>query len=291
MNNERKTNGTSVPTDMRVSSVNIYTLLVLITLIGIFYYDTLAWLVNSWLNNVYYSHGFIVPIISGFIIWKMRKELLDIRVEPSQTGIVALIVGIILYSIGVMYNARFLSGLSLVTTIFGTMLYIFGWEFVNKIKFPIAFLLLAIPVPFVDIVAPPIQTMSAILATSAANILGFSVTRDGLLLHTPTTTFEVALECSGLKSIISLLTISVIYAFILEGRLLMKYTIVLSSIPLAIIGNVLRIISIMVVEMIYGLDTALNFHDPADIMLFSVALLGLFIVGRCFGRLKFKEIF
>lgn len=267
-----------------------YLIITFIGIIGIFYYNTFKWLIESWMYNAYYSHGFIVPIISIYIIWRMRKELIDVNKREYPKGLLVFITGLILQGIAVLYVIRFLSGLSLIITIFGTLLYIYGWEFINKIKFPILFLLLAIPLPFIDIVAPPTQTISAVASSSLANILGVPVKMDGLLLNTPKGSFEVALECSGLRSILSLLTLSVIYSFMLEGGLLMKYTIVLSSIPLAMMGNILRITSVLVVANIYGKDVAVNyFHDFSSLLLFSVSLIGLFLIGRLFGRLKFKK--
>lgn len=268
-----------------------YLLLIFIGTIGVFYYNTFRWLIESWLNNPYYSHGFIIPIISLFIIWRMRKELTNTERKESQKGLIVFITGLILQGIAVIYVVRFLSGLSLVITIFGVLLYIYGWEFIKKINFPIMFLLLAIPVPFVDVVTPPIQTTSAVASSNLANMLGIPVKTEGLLLNTPKGSFEVALECSGLRSILSLLTLSVIYSFMLEGGLLMKFTIVLSSLFLAMIGNILRITSVLAVANIYGKDAAVNyFHDVSSILLFSVSIIGLFLIGRLFGRLKFKNI-
>ena len=265
----------------------------IITFIGIilaFYYNTFKWLVESWMNNAYYSHGLLVPIISIYIIMRMRKELINVERKESQKGLIIFISGLILQMIAVLYVIRFLSGLSLVVTIFGIVLYLYGWEFTNKIKFPILFLLLAIPLPFIDTVAPPVQTISAIESSNLANILGVPTETDGLLLKTPAGSFEVALECSGIRSIISLSTLSIIYAFILEGSLLMRLIIVLSSIPLAVAGNILRITSILGIANIYGKDVATNyFHDISSLLLFGFALIGLFLVGRLFGRLKFKK--
>lgn len=267
-----------------------YLLLLLIGIIGIFYYDTFGWLIESWTNNPYYSHGFLVPVISLYFIWRARKDLAYVEKEEFQKGLMVFLVGLILQGIAVMYVIRFMSGLSLVITIFGTLLYIYGWKFTKKISFPIMLLLLAVPVPFVDTVAPPVQTISAVTSAGLVNMLGIPIERDGLILNTPKGSFEVALECSGLRSVISLLTLSIIYAFILEGGLLMKSVIVLSSIPLAIIGNILRITSVLGVANIYGEDTAINyFHDLSSLLLFTVALIGLFLIGRLFGKLKFRR--
>ncbi|VVB94656.1 Transmembrane exosortase (Exosortase_EpsH) [uncultured archaeon] len=270
----------------------IYLVLAFIGIIGIFYYNTFVWLVGSWQNNIYYSHGFLVPLISGYIIWSMRKELTAIEKKQSQAGLALFTGGILLQGIGIMWTIRFLSGLSLVVTISGIILFMYGWEFIKKIMFPILFLFLMIPVPFVDVIAPPLQTVSAIGTENLAYFVGIPVQRDGLILQTPAGAFEVALPCSGLRSVISLLTIGVIFAFILEGGMLMKLIVIASSVPLALAGNILRITSVLEVANKYGTEVAMNYFEGfSNLILFSIALLGLFMVGRCFGRLRLKKIF
>ena len=269
-----------------------YILPVFIALLGIFYYDTFGWLIGSWINNDYYSHGFLVPVISGYIIWSMRKGLAETEKKEFQGGLMLLVAGILLKVIAMMWTIRFLSAVSLLLVISGVILYLFGLEFMKKIRFPILFLLLMIPLPFVDTVAPPAQTISAVASSNLANLIGMPVHRDGLELHLSTGTFEVGLACSGLNSIISLFTIGVVFAFIIEGGLFMKSIIILLSIPLALAGNIIRITSVLAVASIYGQEAAIKyFHDFSSLLLFSVALSGLFLAGRCFGRLRFKKIF
>ncbi len=222
---------------------------------------------------------------------RMRKDLVNTERKESQEGFIVFIVGIILQGVAVLYGIRFVSGLSLVITILGVVLYMYGWKFINKVKFPILFLLLSIPLPFIDILAPLSQSFSAIESSNIANMLGVPTIRDGLLLKTQAGSFEVALECSGLKSIISLLTLSVIYAFMLEGGLLMKLIIILSSIPLAIIGNILRLVSILIGANIYGKDVTMTYlHNSSDVILFVIVTIGFLSIGTLFGRIKFKKI-
>lgn len=269
-----------------------YILILFIAMFGIFYYNTFGWLIESWISNPYYSHGILVPIISGFIIFSMRKELGAIEKKQSSAGLAIFAAGIMLQGIGVLYTVRFLSGISLLVTLSGIILFLFGKEFMRKIMFPVIFLFLMIPLPFVDVIAPPAQTISAFASSNVANFLGIPVQRNGLVLNIPAGSFEVGLPCSGLNSIISLLTIGALFAFMLEGGALMKFTILISSIPLALAGNIMRITSVLAVANAYGQEKALSyFHDFSSLLLFSIALLGLFLVGRCFGRLRFKKIF
>ena len=149
-----------------------------------------------------------------------------------------------------------------------------------------------IPVPFIYMTVSPAQTISVIWAANAANFIGIPTIRDGLILTMPAGAFEVGVECSGINSMISLLTIGIIFAYILEGSNLMKATVLISTIPLALAGNILRITSILIVANKYGQEAAINyFHDFSSLLIFSVALIGLFLVGRCFGRLRFKKTF
>jgi exosortase len=149
-----------------------------------------------------------------------------------------------------------------------------------------------IPVPIVYMITSPAQIISVISAANMANLIGIQTVREGLLLTTQAGAFEVGVECSGINSLISLFMIGIIFAYVLEGSNMMKATIIISTIPLALAGNILRITSILVVAGKYGQDAAINyFHDFSSLLLFSVALIGLFIVGRCFGRLRFKKIF
>lgn len=270
----------------------IISIIVVSAVIGVFFYSTLQWLVISWLNNDYYSHGFLIPLISGYIVYNMRDDLKKIEKKQTQEGLFVFMAGITIYGIGSLNTVRFISGLSLIVTIFGLILYLYGWKFINKIKFPLAFLIFMVPLPIIDIVASPAQTIAASGSFDIARFIGIPIQRDGNQLILPTGTFEVAVECSGLNSLISLLSLGAIYAFILEGGLLMRLTIFFSAIPIAMSGNILRITSVLIVGYKYGTDVAEGyFHQFSSLVLFSVALIGLFTVGRIFGKLKFKKIF
>ena len=270
----------------------IFYIIFFIAIMGFFYYDTLSWLMISWINNPYYSHGILVPVISGYIIWNMRKELYSVEKNQSLVGLAIFIMSFILHSISVHWTIYFLSGISLVMAITGAILFLFGGEFLKKILFPILFLFLMIPIPFVDVITPVLQMNSANISSSIANFIGIPVVKDGLVLRIPGGAFEVGLECSGIRSILSLLTIAVLFSFILEGSMLMKLILILSSFPLAIAGNALRIVSILEIAQLYGKEAATNyFHDFSSPLVFIFAFFGLFLVGRCFGRLQFKKIF
>jgi exosortase len=222
----------------------------------------------------------------------MRKDLASMEKKQAQEGLFLFVGGILLQGISVMWTVRFLSGISLLVTIAGVIIYLYGWELMKKVSFPFLFLILMIPVPFIDMITTPAQTISVYATSGMANLIGIQNIREGLILRTSAGAFEVGVECSGINSLISLFTIGIIFAYMLEGTNFMKATILISSIPLAMAGNILRITSVLAVAGKYGQEAAINyFHDFSSLLLFSVALIGLFLVGRCFGRLRFKKIF
>jgi exosortase len=255
------------------------------------YFSTLKWLVESWLFNPYYSHGFLVPIISVYVIWRKKENIARIIEKTSSDyGFYIIVIALILYMISFFWTIRFLSGISLIMSLGGLIIFLYGKEIMKEIIFPIGFLIFMVPIPFVDILTPPIQKNSAIYSTKLANIIGIPAFNIGYEIHLPEASFEVAMACSGLRSILSLLVIAVLFAYLLDGSLLLKGTVLLSSIPLAISGNILRITSVLFIASKYGTEAAMEFfHNFSSLILFGVSLLGLFLIGRCFGRLQFKK--
>lgn len=148
---------------------NNYILVALVGAILIFYFNTFIWLVESWLHNEYYSHGPLIPIVSGYIIWRMKDELYSTVKIQANEGLIIFGMGIGVQIISTMMTIRFLSGLSLLMTIAGIIIYLYGWNVMNKIKFPFLFLLLMVPVPFIDYIATPAQHISTISAASLAD--------------------------------------------------------------------------------------------------------------------------
>jgi len=263
-----------------------------IGLIVALYHNTLLWLFNAWWYDPYYSHGVLVPLISGYLVWSKRRLLSELRKESSGLGIPVIVVGLIVHGVGLFRTFRFASAVSIIIVLAGIILFIYGSEVTKSLLFPIGFLIFMAPIPFAPVVGASLQAPSAGFASSIVNALGIGVTTIGAEIHLANSTFEVGAPCSGLRSIISLLTLAALYSYLLEGSIYMKATVFLSSLPLAIAANILRITSILLIANSYGAEVAMKFfHDFSSLLLFTVALAGLLLVGRCFGSLRFKRIF
>ncbi len=267
-----------------------YIYLSVLALFVFMYFSTLRWLFDSWLYNPYYSHGFLVPLISFYFVWKGRRELAGLKGEPSSFALPVLIISLVFYFGGILLTARFLGGVSLLFFLVGVSLF-FGEKFARRLLFPLGFLVFMVPFPFTDLVVPVMQGFTTVASTWFSGFLGVPASYEGFLIYLPGSTFEVGLPCSGIRSTISLLMVAVLFAYLLEGGLAMKAVVVASALPLAMAGNVARVTLLLYLAHSYGEEVALRyFHDFSSLVLFSVSLTGLFLVGRCFGRLRFRRI-
>ena len=267
-------------------------LAITIGLILIIYSNALIWLFTAWWSDPYYSHGVLVPLISGYLIWSKRALLSELPKESSGLGIPVIVAGLLIHGVGLFRTIRFASAISIVIVLAGIILFIYGTEVMKSLLFPVSFLIFMAPIPFAPVIGAALQAPSAGLAATLVSALGIPATVTGAEIRLTECAFDVGAPCSGLRSIISLLTLAALYAYLLEGSIVMKAVVFVSALPIAIAANVLRITSILLVANAYGSDAAMRFfHDFSSLLLFSISLIGLLIVGRCFGSLRFKRIF
>lgn len=264
--------------------------LTIILLVALLYSNTATWLIESWINDPYYSHGFLVPIISGYLIYKKISKLDGIEPANSNFGLLFLIPGIIMHSIGQLWTIRFLSGFSIIFVLLGLILLIYGRDVMKELLFPVLFLAFMVPIPPSFFFSFELQTFSSDVATQLVNLIGIAAVNSGSEIHLESCSFVVGAPCSGLRSIISLLCLSTIFVYISEGSFISRALVVLSSIPIAISANILRIASILTVADAYGSDAAMSFfHNFSGILSFGLSMIMLLAVGRWFGRLKVRE--
>ncbi len=263
-----------------------------IGLIVVIYFNTLIWLFTAWWSDPYYSHGVLVPLISGYLIWTKRAELSELPKESSGLGIPVIVAGLLIHGVGLFRTIRFASAISIVIVLTGIILFIYGNDVMKSLLFPVSFLIFMVPIPFSPVIGAALQAPSAGVATTLVSALGIPATVTGAEIRLTECAFEVGAPCSGLRSIISLLMLAALCVYLLEGSVVMKATVFVSALPIAIAANVLRISSILLVANAYGSDAAMTFfHDFSSLLFFIISLIGLLIIGRCFGSLRFKRIF
>lgn len=276
--------------------------LLLALLLSLLYLRTFIWLLNSWLTDPYYSHGFLIPIISGFILWrhirenKNRKERgggtlnpeTDLESEPSpfNPGIFIFAFGLILYITGFITVFPFLTALSFLFTTGGLILYSYGKPMMRASLFPIAFLIFAIPMPFVflDKVAYNLQALSARYPASLLELLGIPVTRVGAEIHLTDASFIIGLPCSGMNSLISLLALATLFIYLLKCPWYKQVALLCLAVPIAILANILRVTSLLLIANAYGAETANGFfHTLFSPLLFILAFIFLILMSIIMG--------
>ncbi|MBC8521059.1 MAG: exosortase/archaeosortase family protein, partial [Methanomicrobia archaeon] len=253
------------------------------------YFRTFTWLINAWLTDPYYSHGFLIPIISGVIAWRnirnYKKED-EFEPEPFKPAILIFAFGLILYVIGFITVFPFLSALSFLFTASGLILYFYGKTTMRSFLFPVSFLIFAIPLPLLllEKVAYVLQTVSARHSASIIELLGIPVERMGAEIHLQNAAFIVGLPCSGMNSLISLLALATVFIYILRCPRYKKAVLLSVTIPIAISANVLRVTSLLLLANAYGADTAIGFfHALFSPLLFIIAFIFLILVSIIIG--------
>lgn len=265
----------------------------LIVFIAITYLPTFVWMWERWFaQESYYGHGILVPLVSLYIVWQRRNLLRRVRLDGENSGLIILAFGLFIHIICALLKIYFLSGFSFVFVIYGMVLFFLGKEIAGNLFFPIFFLLAMIPLPLVLIgnLTVKLKLFAAQCATFALNRVGFPSILEGNIIRMPNSYTVVGAPCSGLRSLISLLTLGVLFALSLKVSYCKKCLLFLSALPLAMATNILRIIILSMVNDLYGEKAALGFiHDFSGFLVFALAFLGLFTVSRMLEAKRNKD--
>lgn len=223
-------------------------------------------------------------MISAFFIWRLRDRL-EIH-NSSPYWILFFVLGLAMYIIGFVRGMQFLSALSLPIVLAALALHFYGQNSLKVLAFPIVFLLFMIPPPFLSSMGWELQRISTQGSTLLSKATPLEVTATGTTLMMNGNPFNVGLPCSGMHSLISLLALSAVLAYVLTGPWIKKAILFVSTVPIAIAANSMRIVSLLLVANYYGVeaaDTDAPFHSISSVLLFLVALLALILLSRVLG--------
>jgi exosortase len=247
------------------------------------YLPILARLVAQWWNDPNFSHGFFVPLFSIFVIWQERSRYATLRVKPSWWGSVLLVAGLCTLILGQMGAEIFLSRVSLLIVLAGLIVLFLGWSFFRELLFPWALLFLMIPIPAIvfNQITFPLQILASKVASTMLPWMGVPVLREGNIINLPAMALEVAEACSGIRSLISLLTLAVIYGYLMEQKNAIRVLLVLAAIPIAVAANSLRIVGTGLLVQ-YGDPAKAQgfFHEFSGWLIFVISLLMLYVLHR-----------
>lgn len=252
------------------------------------YHQVLAKLVMDWWQIPDDSHGFLVPIFAAYLIWTRRNALRRAEISPSWTGVPIIAFGLVILLIGVYGAELFLSRVSFLIFSAGLILCFGGPRLLKELRFALLVLLLAIPIPAIVLnqITLPLQNFASMLASVLLPLFGVPVLREGNVISLPAMSLEVAEACSGIRSLLSLFTVSVFYGYFLESAIWKRVVLALASIPIAIAANALRILGTGLCVQYWNPVKALGFfHEFSGWLLFIVSLLCLFLLHRTMNLL------
>ncbi len=253
------------------------------------YFPVLAALVFQWRTDENYSHGFLIPLISAYLIWQRRERLRHCRVGVSAWGYPVLLVGLILLIIGQAGIFGYPERLSLLLVLAGLILFLAGPEVLRVVAFPLAYLLFMVPLPdpVLNQIAFPLQLQAARLATGTLDLLNVPVLREGNVIDLASIRLEVAEACSGIRSLISLLALAVIYAYFTQTRWGPRLALTLSAIPIALVTNAARVTLTGVLVETVDVRLALGFyHTFSGVLIFALAFGLLALEGQILSRMR-----
>ncbi len=269
---------------MRVHVRDIVGGAIILGLLALLFSSTFAWLVYNWINNSYYSHGFLVPLISAFFLWRRRDAFARHNRESNALGLVALAISLVAFLIAQVWQAYHLSALALIVLLVGLALYFLGERAARRIAFPLAFLLFMIPIPFINRLSPALESFTATASTGAVGLLGIPSVNLGSQIELQNSSFVVGAACSGLNSMVALATLVVVFIYILEGSNRAKLVLLGLAIPIAIVANIFRVSALLVIAHLFGAEAGMKyFHDYSSPVLFLLAFALLILVSRLVG--------
>jgi exosortase len=250
---------------------------------GIF--RNLAW---QWWDDSNYAHGFLVPIFSGLLVWQRRKQLAALPAKGSWIGLPVLLAGLGILLLGDIGSENFLMRSSLIVVLAGLVLFHLGPQVFRVLAFPLFFLLFMVPLPatLFYAVAFPLQNLAARNAAWTLDTLGVPVLLDGNIIHLTKQSLGVAEACSGIRSLISLLFVTVGWAALTLPGFWGKAVFVAAVVPITILANAGRVVITGLIGQSFGVEYAQGFfHTFSGWLVFVLAFVCLLGIHRVIRRL------
>lgn len=240
-------------------------------------------LVRQWANDENYSHGFFVLPLAAYFVWERRHQLQQTAPRPSAFGLALLVGSLLCFVAGQFGSELFLSRVSLIGVLAGLVLFLAGWQHLRLLAFPLAFLLLMVPIPEIlfNRIAFPLQILASQVGEVVMSAGGVPVMREGNVLILPNRTLEVAEACSGIRSLMSLVVLAIVLSYFTERRAWARVLVVLAAVPIAVFANAMRVAGTGLAS--YWISPAAAdgfFHAFSGWLTFVVALAGLVAFHR-----------
>lgn len=253
--------------------------------------STILWIVHYWNTpGADFSYGWIIPFVSMGIVLLRRREIIDAPKSGHWAGLVFIVLLLTAHWFGFRTQQTRISLLSLFGLLWAIPLYLYGWQTAKILAFPCAYLIFCIPPSLLDTLTVPLRLMTSAISAGVLNGLGISAVRQGTLIFSAGPDgFRLGVDdpCSGLRSLMAIAALTSVYAYSLHMAAWKKIVLFISALPLAIAGNVIRVISVAIVAGTLGQEKAMGFyHDYSGYVVFVAAILLTMGVGWLLERLS-----
>jgi len=249
-------------------------------------------LVADWINYPDYSHGLLIPFFAAFLLWDQRKVLMVTPHKASWSGLPLVAISLFVLLVGVFGADLFLSRISFILLAAGLIWTLLGDHMLRRSKFLLFVLTLAIPLPTVlfNHITFPLQLLASEVSSSILPLAGVPVLREGNIINLPAMPLEVAEACSGIRSLMSLFAVAVIFGYFLERGTLRRSILAFASVPIAVAANVVRIVGTGLCVQYWDPEKALGFfHEFSGWLMFLVSLSCLYLIHSLLQRVAGKS--
>lgn len=251
-------------------------------LAGVFmllYAPTFRALYETWKTEEDYSHGFLIIPISLYLIWKKREELLSRPGHPSNWGFAILMLWAVMYFLGYVGEISTFVSYSMIVFLFGAVITLLGFGIAKAVAFPILFLIFMIPIPteIYTIFTNPMKLVATTSSVWFLHLFNVPVLQEGNLMHLPNYSMKVVMACSGMRSLISVTALALLMGYLLLTSNARRLALFLFSIPVALLGNMLRITVTGMLAYFVSTEMAEGYsHTMAGLVTFALSFILLF---------------
>lgn len=248
---------------------------------------TWTWLWHEWMGNDYYSHGVLIPFISAFLVFQRVRRDDAFFWRPGEglwLGLILLVLTLGLYLYFFSQTAFYLASFAMIGLIAALVWLLGGQSAARTLIFPIAYLGFMVPLPQVDRITLPLALFTGVCSGAFVRLFGVDVNIVGNAVTLPNANLVIGAQCSGINSLISLTALLTLVAYLVRGPLWARLLLVFMAVPLALLGNIVRVASLLVVARELGADAAFVFyHNVSGIGFFIAVLLLLYPLVRVLG--------
>ncbi len=236
------------------------------------------WLWFEWMSNEYYSHGLLIAPVALFLaIQRVRNDpQLRLRVANREgAGLLLLGATLAFYLYALQQRAYYLAAFAMIGMLAGMVWTLAGVVALRRLAFPIGYLALMVPLPILDRITLPLALFTGYCSGAIVQFLGLDVTITGNAVTLPNADLVIGAQCSGVNSLISLFSLLTLVAYLLEGSVGARVLLAALALPLALLGNILRVAALLFVARAWGAEAGFIFYHDYSGVLFFLAMLAL----------------